>query len=263
MAGVTSPDSFRLTAFLLVLAFMYAAESFWPERPWTDRRLKRLAAHGGLTVLNTLILRLTVAAPLAVWVLYVQDRNWGLAGWLGLTGGLDLAATFIVYDGTDYWWHRFNHTVPFLWRFHRAHHLDTHVDVTTSLRFHPGELLLSAGMKALWIPLWGPSLWGYALCEAGITAFAQYHHSNVRYYPDRLERVVRLFHITPRLHASHHTVALRSRDANYSTIFSWWDRLFGTFAEPADKELKALGLPESGPDYLSPRAVLAAPLTAR
>lgn len=257
MPSMTVPQ-FRMIVFLSVLSLMYFVETLWSERSWETPRWKRLSVHLTLAALNTAILRLTVAGPLLLLTGLVWERNWGLAGFLGLTGAPEILASLVVLDLFDYWWHRFNHTVPFLWRFHRVHHFDTHVDVTTSLRFHPGEFLLSGAAKALWILAWGPSVWGFAIFETSVTAFAQFHHSNFD-FSDFWERIVRIAHMTPRLHAGHHTVALRTRDANFSTIFLIWDRLFGTLQEVDREELKRLGLLENREDYLSVRAILAAP----
>ena len=135
------------------------------------------------------------------------------------------------------------------------------MDVTTSLRFHPGELFLSYGMKAVWILIWGPSLAGFMIFEAGITAYSQFHHSNID-FSDKWEKRLRWLHMTPRLHASHHTVSIRTRDANYSTIFLAWDRLCGTLKEPDDEEMKHLGLSEGRKTDLSPLAFMKAPFVS-
>ncbi len=203
-----------------------------------------------ISLFNTLLTRLLVAAPLLGWLHFVTDKGWGLAHLLGLKGVAEIAATFVVFDALDYWWHRFNHQWPFLWRFHRAHHMDTHVDVTTALRFHTGELILSGLAKTVWILLWGPTLVGFIIFEAGITAFSQFHHSNID-FPDRIQRVLRELIMTPRVHTSHHTVTIRTRDANYATVFSVWDRIFESFREPDFKEMRLLGLEEGRKNYLS------------
>ena len=169
-----------------------------------------------------------------------------------------IIASVIVLDLFDYVWHRLNHRVGTLWRFHKVHHVDTHVDVTTALRFHPGELFISAFAKALWIVIWGPSLWGFAAFEISISLAAQFHHSNID-FPRPVERVLRLFIVTPRFHTSHHTVARRTGDANFATIFILWDRIFGTYREPDDREMQTLGLPEGRDDYLSFQAWLTQP----
>jgi sterol desaturase/sphingolipid hydroxylase (fatty acid hydroxylase superfamily) len=214
-----------------------------------------------MAVWNTIFVRILVAAPLVLWADFLRDNNLSLSSHLGLSGWQEILASLVVLDLFDYWWHRFNHTVPFLWRFHRVHHLDTHVDVTTSLRFHIGELLLSGVAKALWILMWGPSALAFAIFETAITAYSQFHHSNID-FPDRVERLVRWIHMTPRLHAGHHTVSLRTRDANFSTIFLVWDRLFKTLREPETSEMKLLGLPEGREGYLSFWRMLKAPFTS-
>ena len=248
----------RLAAFLGLLAVMLAAETFWPARPWLEPRARRLTAHALLAALNTALTRFLVAAPLLAWTQRVHDAGWGLSAFLGLHGLPGVLATVVLFDCFDYWWHRFNHTATLLWRFHRVHHMDTHVDATTSLRFHAGELFLSGLSKAFWILFWGPSWVSFAVFESGITAFSQFHHSNID-FPDPVERRLRSFTMTPRLHAAHHTVALRTRNANYSTIFIVWDRLFGSFRREDREELKLLGLEEGRADCLGPRALLSAP----
>lgn len=246
-----TPEFLRLSSFLAALVLMGAAESIFPRRPWRAPRAKRWLVHGAIAVFNLLILRLTLAAPLILLAGCIHRRGWGLASLLGLRGASEIIVTLLLSDMMDYWWHRLNHRHPLLWRFHRVHHLDDHVDASTALRFHIGEFILSALAKGLWLLVWGPSVWGFALFEAGISAYAIFHHSNID-FPQRVEALLRWVHMTPRLHASHHTVSLRTRDANFSTIFLAWDRLFGSFQEPDEDELKSLGLPGDNGDLLSP-----------
>ncbi|MDZ7844361.1 MAG: sterol desaturase family protein [Anaerolineales bacterium] len=149
-----------------------------------------------------------------------------------------------------------------LWRFHKVHHVDTHVDVTTALRFHPGELFISFFVKLLWIAAWGPSLVGFAVFEICVSLASQFHHSNID-FPERWERRLRLFIVTPRFHTSHHTVSRRTGDANFATIFIVWDRLFGTYREPDPREMRELGLAEGRGDYLSFGTWLAEPFRHR
>lgn len=248
----------RPAVFLGVLGLMLAAETAFPARPWAAPRLKRLGFHALVAGVNSFLYRALLAAPLLALAAAVHARGLGLGARLGLEGPAEVLASLVVLDLLNYWWHRWNHRVPLLWRFHRAHHSDTHVDVTTSLRFHFGELAISGGLKAFWILAWGPSPLAFLVFEAAITAFAQFHHANID-LPEPVERFVRLVHMTPRLHAAHHTVSLRSRDANYATIFLWWDRLFGSFAEADPEELKTLGLQEGRTTDLSYAALWAAP----
>jgi len=258
MFSFQSLQNARLLFFVTALGSLGVLESLRPVRVWQAPRWKRWGFHAAVSIVNTILTRLTVAFPLFFLMDFLQQHSWGLSHMFGLRGGSEVLTTFILFDGLDYWWHRWNHQVPFLWRFHRVHHVDTHVDVTTSLRFHPGELFLSYFAKTIWIFFWGPSILGYLLFETGISAYSQFHHSNID-FSDPLERKLRWIHMTPRVHASHHTVSLRSRDANFSTIFLVWDRIFKTFREPDFEEMKQLGLPEGRDTYLSPLEFLTAP----
>lgn len=253
-------QSVRLAIFLSILPVMFLMETLRPARAWKAPRFKRLGFHFALSVFNSIIYRVVAAVPLIMLVEGLHKKGWGIVGWLGLSGWVEIAATIVVFDLFDYGWHRINHAVPFLWRFHRGHHYDTHVDVSTSLRFHIGELLLSGLMKSLWIIVWGPSVLGFALFETGITAYAQFHHSNID-FSNRWEKMIRWVHMTPRLHAAHHTVSLRTRDANYSTIFLIWDRLFGTLREADYGELEELGIREGRDRDLSFGAFLKSPFS--
>lgn len=256
------PQFFRLTVFLAGLGLLFAIESRLAVREWADGRGKRLAFHGALSILNTVILRLTVLTPFLLWADYVHTQGWGLAPWLGLQGAAEIIITVIVIDMFDYWWHRFNHRIGFLWRFHKVHHVDTHVDVTTALRFHPGELIISVFVWASWILIWGPSIWGLAAAQASITLAALFHHTNID-LPDPIEQVLRKLVVTPRFHTAHHTVSRRSGDANFSTVFIWWDHLFGTYREPDYREMRRLGLSSGRDSYLSMTETLREPLLPR
>lgn len=235
-------ESLRLMVFLGGLATFFLVEGVVRARPWHDSRARRLRLHILVAAVNSALLRLTVAGPLLYLSDFVSRHEWGLAPALRLSGLPEILLTLFVLDMGDYWWHRANHRMPWLWRFHQVHHVDTHVDVTTSLRFHPGELLISGLVKASWIVLWGPSALGFAVFEALVTLSSQYHHSNID-FDDRVERIVRVFNVTPRMHTSHHSAETRSLDANFSTIFSFWDRLFGTYVTPTPEHLRIQGLP--------------------
>lgn len=255
------PFLLRFSIVLAVLAVMLALETFRPERSWRVPRLKRFFTNGSIALFDGVLMRFLILGPLFFLVRFTEQNQGGLTGALGLRGIPEILATVVLFDCLEYWLHRFYHRVPFLWRFHKPHHTDTHLDVTTALRFHPFELMISYPMKAVWILLWGPSLAAFAVYETALIAFAQFHHSNIA-LPRGAEKIVRLVHITPRIHTSHHTVTPRSRDGNFCVIFSVWDRLFGTYREPDDEEMKSLGLEDGRRSDLSLRAFFKAPLEA-
>ncbi len=253
-----SPSLFRFLVFAAGLALFLTVESAWSARPWRTARGKRLRFHLAVALVNQLVVRITVFAPLLAVADHVSRERWGAGAALALPWYLEIPLSIVVLDLFDYVWHLANHRVPFLWRFHKAHHVDTMNDVTTSLRFHPGELVLSGIAKMVWLIAWGPSVWAFAIFEALITTAAQFHHSNVD-LPDHLETRVGRIVMTPRAHLAHHSARTKALDMNFSTIFSIWDRLFRTRIEPAPEHLAEQGLPFGRDRELDPLYLLALP----
>ncbi|MDW3094675.1 MAG: sterol desaturase family protein [Gammaproteobacteria bacterium] len=237
------------------------------KRKWSGMRLKRLALHAGMATFNTILIRVFAYVPFLLLTVYAEEEGWGLSRMLGLVGWVEIALSIIILDLFDYWWHRANHRVRFLWRFHKAHHSDTYMDVTTALRFHPGELLISFFVKASWIIIWGPTVIAWFLFEAMVSLSAQFHHSNFD-FPDKIERWLALIIVTPRYHASHHAVDRKFGDSNYSTIFSVWDRVFLTYSRPGSggsttSAPDAIGLPEGRDIAFSPVHLVTEPFSTR
>lgn len=218
-------------------------------------------------MLNTVIVRQLVFVPFLLWLVYTEEEAWGITRWLGIVGWGEIVLSVVVLDFFDYLWHRANHRIRPLWRMHKAHHADVGMDVTTALRFHPGELIYSGAAKALWVLIWGPTMVAWFLFEALVSLCAQFHHSNID-FPEPLERVLAWFIVTPRYHAAHHALERHYGDANFATILSVWDRLFGTYARPAahgatTPDDDALGLPEARALAFSWCAWLDEPFRAR
>ena len=260
-------DSGRLLVFIAGFCLFMVVETLVPARPWRGTRWQRLRFHVGVAALNTLLVRFFAYVPFLLWVVYVEEQGWGASRWLGLSGWTEFLLSVVVLDLFDYGWHRANHRVPWLWRMHKGHHADTGMDVTTALRFHPSELLASSLVKALWVLVWGPSMIAWFLFEALVSLCAQFHHSNID-FPDNIEPWLAGLVVTPRYHAAHHAVDRHYGDANFSTIFSIWDRLFGSYARPADggqtsNGADALGLPAARDLAFSARAWLEEPFASR
>ncbi|HIG59252.1 MAG TPA: sterol desaturase family protein [Gammaproteobacteria bacterium] len=260
----TDLDTGKLVAFLGGLLLMLVIETFLPGRSRPPGRLQRLIFHGGIALANTIFIRFFVYVPLLLWFVLVEQQGWGLSRWLGLTGYTELLVSLLVLDLFDYFWHRVNHRVRILWRFHKAHHTDTSMDVTTSLRFHPGELVISTLIKALWIVIWGPSVIAWFVFESLISFSSQFHHSNID-FPDRIDKYLSMVVVTPRYHASHHAVDRAFGDANFCTILSLWDRWFGSYNCPArggatTSQEGSLGLPEVRQEAFSVKAWLSEPV---
>jgi len=205
------------------LGIFFIAERLLPQAPPPDEPgHDRLGRNGGLWLINVVLSPLVVL-PLTAWAaghgLVARPAWW--SGWWAV--GLDL----VVLDGLIYWWHRANHELPPLWRFHGVHHLDRFLDSTSALRFHFGEVLLSAAVRAAVIVLLGLPLASILVFESALLAATIFHHSNLR-LPHAFERRLALILVTPSIHWVHHHRHRADTDSNYSTIFSLWDRLFGS-----------------------------------
>jgi sterol desaturase/sphingolipid hydroxylase (fatty acid hydroxylase superfamily) len=133
----------------------------------------------------------------------------------------------VIIDIFLYWWHRLNHQIPFLWRFHHVHHLDETLDISSGVRFHFGEVILSALIRSIIIITFNISLINLLLIEAIILLSSIFHHSNIN-LPSKLEKILSSFVVTPSIHWVHHHKRQSETDANYSTIFSWWDKIFNS-----------------------------------
>jgi sterol desaturase/sphingolipid hydroxylase (fatty acid hydroxylase superfamily) len=181
---------------------------------------RRLARNTGLFGINLLIGPLIVV-PITAWAggFTTGLRPAWLSGWPGL------AVDLVVLDFWIYWWHRANHEIPFLWRFHQVHHFDELLDSTTALRFHFGEVVLSALARAGVIVALGVPLSSVLLFETLVLMSTIFHHSDAR-LPPRLERALARVIITPSIHWVHHHALRADTDSNYGTIFSFWDPLF-------------------------------------
>lgn len=181
---------------------------------------RRLGRNIGLFSLNTLLSPLIVV-PVTIWA---EGFSIGLRPeWW--TGPLALAADIVLLDLWIYWWHRANHEIQLLWRFHQVHHLDETLDTTSAVRFHAGEVILSALVRAAVIILLDIPLAPVLLFESLVLAGAIFHHSDAT-LPPRLERGLSRLIITPSIHWVHHHAIRADTDSNYGTLFSFWDPLF-------------------------------------
>lgn len=205
------------------LALFFIAERLRPRvvEPPAGART-RLGHNGGLWLAN-LGLSPLVVVPVSVLAVGYH-LAWRPEWWSGPAG---LAIDLLLLDFLIYWWHRFNHEVAFLWRFHEVHHLDPFLDATSAIRFHFGEVILSALARAGIIVIFGIPLSSVLVFETVVLFAAVFHHSNLA-IPAGLERAISRVFITPSIHWVHHHAVRRDTDSNYGTLFSFWDPLFGT-----------------------------------
>lgn len=233
----------RLTAFLGVFALMAAWEWLAPRRALALPRRARWPANLGIIAIGTVLVRLIFPAAAVGAALGAEARGWGLFNAVELPYALAVAASVVLLDFAIWLQHRVFHAVPALWRLHRVHHADLGVDVTTGLRFHPVEILLSMLIKFAVIALIGAPALAVVLFEIALNAGSLFNHGNVR-LPIALDRVLRLVFVTPDMHRVHHSVIPAETNSNFGFSFSFWDRLAGTYrAQPREgHEGMTLGL---------------------
>ena len=249
-----------LVAGLFVL--LLALETLRPLRRLKRRRRGRYGVNGALTALGFLTGVLAVRPAALGGAAWAQQHAFGLLPGLCLPLWGQVAAGVLLMDLTFYYWHRLNQTRPLLWRFHNVHHADPDLDVTTSFRFHWGEVLYSTVFRLVQVGLLGVLPLTYAVYEVIFNCATMFHHSNLR-LPLAWERRLNLIVVTPRMHGVHHSAVGRETNSNYSVIFSWWDRLHHSLIVNIPQQDIVIGMP----GYLRPRdnrvlAMLALPFTA-
>jgi sterol desaturase/sphingolipid hydroxylase (fatty acid hydroxylase superfamily) len=244
---------------VLLLALFWCWETW---RPFFGQREGRLL-HAGRNL--TLSLFNTVAVGLAFGYLLVSLAGWtqanqlGLLNQVGLAWGVRLLLGLVLLDCWMYFWHRANHALPILWRFHRMHHSDPHMDVTTATRFHLGEQVLSTVLRLALIPLLGLEIWHLLIYDTLAVAVTQFHHADISL--GRWDRWLCRVIVTPDMHKVHHSDWQPETDSNYSTVLSIWDRLFGSYRWRNNPGGIVFGLKEyTDPAWQSLKGMLLTPL---
>jgi sterol desaturase/sphingolipid hydroxylase (fatty acid hydroxylase superfamily) len=218
-------------------------ESVRPFRPQVDSRRRRYFINFFITGSNALILNLLLSGLIIAAYKNFDLHQWGLLHRLGIGAWWNVLFAVIFLDGVTYWWHRAYHGVGVMWRMHRVHHSDLDLDVTSSGRFHITEMVLSALFRIGVVWIFGATLAGVVVFEIILNLFNQLEHSNLQ-IPDPLETGLRSVFVTPDMHRIHHSEVAAHTNSNYGTIFSCWDRLFGTYVFGPDQRGLKMGLPE-------------------
>lgn len=218
----------RLGIFAAVLAVMAGWEAFRPRRVRAFARGRRWPGNFGIVILNSVLARLLLPAAAVGSALWASVRGFGLFHLLALPGWAAGLSALILLDLAIYLQHLAFHAVPTLWRFHRLHHADPDFDVTTGLRFHPCEILISLLWKVLVVALLGAPPAAVILFEVLLNASSLFTHGNVGLGVG-FDRIVRLVFVTPDMHRVHHSVLAEETNSNFGFNLAWWDRLFGTY----------------------------------
>lgn len=223
----------RLSMFSGVLIAMVVWEIFRPRRTLSQPKGRRWATNLSVTVLDMIFVRLTIGGAAVSTAVYAGTHGWGLLHVIQLPAAASFLITVVVLDMAVYLQHVLSHALPIFWRLHRVHHSDLDFDVTTGLRFHPFEIFVSMIYKAAVAAALGASPWGMMVFEVILNSSSQFNHGNVA-IPPTLDRILRLFVVTPDMHRVHHSWKVKETNSNFGFFLPWWDRLFGTYRDQPD-----------------------------
>lgn len=216
--------------FLIAIALI---EAIVPRRAVAAAPGRRWLVNFAVTAFNTVLIRLLVPVAGAALAAACADRGLGLLNNLAVPGWLAIVVSILALDLTNYAAHYVLHRVPVLWRIHRMHHTDQDYDFSIAVRFHPFESIYATAFIGGAIALLGAPPVAVLVWQLLGVAINFIEHANVR-VPADLDAIVRLVFVTPDMHRIHHSRERRESQSNYANVFSWWDRLFGTYiARPA------------------------------
>jgi len=234
----------RVGGSATVFAAMALWEWFAPRRRLIAGRTPRWPGNLGILAIDIAAVRLLVPTTAVGVALVAAEQGWGLFRVLGVPFWAALVAGVIALDLAIYLQHVVFHHVPVLWRLHRMHHADIDIDVTTGVRFHPIEILLSLAIKIAALAALGVPAIAVLIFEVLLNATSMFNHSNVA-LPPWLDAIARWIVVTPQMHQVHHSIEREETDSNFGFNLPWWDRLFGTYraAPRAGEQGIVIGLP--------------------
>lgn len=232
----------RLGVFFGLLLLLLVLQMLAPRRPLPQYR-RRWGVNLGMVALDTVLARLLIPLGAVGIALWAQRSETGLLHAVQWPAWLEAVLAFLVLDCLIYAQHRLFHFWPLFWRLHRVHHSDLEIDVTTGVRFHPVEILLSMLIKMAAVAVLGAPVAAVIAFEIALNATSMFSHANL-HLPFALDRILRMIVVTPDMHRVHHSIHSSEHNRNFGFNFSWWDHLFGSYtAQPADgHERMVLGL---------------------
>lgn len=225
-----------IIGYIPLIAFLcfFALQLWQPRRQPSINSPKRQLHNLILFVVNSVIMRLLIPASLISIALIAEREQFGfyyLVDWhLDWPTWISTLICVVILDFAIYWQHVATHHWPILWRMHKVHHADTEMDVTTAVRFHPLELILSLAYKGAVVALLGAPVIAVITFELLLFIGPAFNHSNL-HVPKRLDRLLRWFIATPDVHRSHHSTKISEQNTNYGFFLIWWDRMFGTYTD--------------------------------
>ncbi|MBL4892441.1 MAG: sterol desaturase family protein [Rhizobiaceae bacterium] len=229
-----SEATIRLTVFLGLFATMAILEILAPRRKLRPVKMLRWFTNWAIILIDSVLVRLlfkTAAVGAALWA---AENGYGLFNVVALPYWLAFAISFLVLDFAIWLSHVASHKIPIFWRIHRMHHSDIDIDVTTAIRFHPIEIILSMFWKYLIVLAIGAPAASVLVFEIVLNGGALFNHSNFK-LPLIIDKILRLLIVTPDMHRVHHSTERNETDSNYGFNLSIWDRIFGTYIDQPKK----------------------------
>ncbi len=223
-------SAIRLTIFLGLFALLAVTEFLRPRRRLTASKTNRWTTNLLIVVIDSALVRLLFPAAAVGIALWANAEGHGLFNWINAPLWISIPVSIVVLDFAVWLSHLLSHKIPLFWRFHRMHHADRDIDVTTAIRFHPIEIIVSMGWKVAWVIALGAPAVSVILFETILNGTAMFNHSNTK-LPLSLDRVLRWIVVTPDMHRVHHSTINRETDSNYGFNLPWWDRLFSTYVD--------------------------------
>lgn len=229
----THEGALRLGVFASVLLLMVCLEYLFPRKARTQTRGHRWFTNAAIVVIDTVALRVVIPTLAVGFAGIAAQDGWGLFNLIQLPNWLELILAIVLLDLLIYAQHVATHHIPILWRFHKVHHADRDIDVTTALRFHPVEIVASMAYKIACVYLLGPAALAVIIFEVILNASAMFNHANIR-VPLQIDALMRRLIVTPDMHRVHHSTRIAETNSNYGFFLSIWDRLFRTYiSQPA------------------------------
>jgi sterol desaturase/sphingolipid hydroxylase (fatty acid hydroxylase superfamily) len=229
-------------AVAVTFALVIVLEAVRPLRRRVEaafRHVGRNLAVGTISLAVLSLLQTPFLIPVTQWA---QREGVGLLNLVALPRTVELVIGVLLLDYTLWHWHRINHVWPLLWRFHAVHHIDLDLDASTALRFHFGELALSAVYRVVQVLVLGASPLAVGVWQLLLFVAILFHHSNLR-LPLGLERALVRVVVTPRMHGIHHSLYLNETNANWSSLLSAWDWLHRTVVLDVPQDTVPIGVP--------------------
>ena len=224
---------YGLALSVLLFVLLVGLEAVFPRKKRSMPRGKRWLTNIAIIIVDSVALRLMGPVVAIAAASYAAENGIGLFNWTSLPGWLEFLLALVIFDLAIYAQHVISHKIPLLWALHKVHHADRDIDVTTAVRFHPVEIILSMLYKSALVLLLGPSVLAVFVFALLLNLFAMFNHANLR-LPLSVDGVLRLFVVTPDMHRVHHSTVKTETDSNFGFSIALWDRLFGTYtAQPA------------------------------